>query len=276
MSYNFPLKVKSIEFTTLPVSDSTHFKISYPNLKINEKDFIFSVDNVATYRVTEGDYITIDICDNADESSVNLFLNTYALGALLHQRALLSLHGCSFFLNGIGAVICGHSGAGKSSISYALCRSGGQFINDDITPVRMTSSQVMVIPLNEKIKLWEDTLNKLEVDFSNMEKIRPMINKFFTSVEDNLKEECELNHIIILSVSEDCKYHFEELSGLHKYNAIRRNIYRKSYLRGMPHTQEIYFSQLFSLAQKVKVTEVKRPKDSDIMECAEHIRRILF
>ncbi len=276
MILNFPLKIKSVGFFQIDDGDNSRFNISNYIYKIAERDFILTISKIAKYRIYDGDFIEVDVCEDADEKSVNLFLNTYALGALLHQRAQISFHGSSFILNGKGVVICGNSGAGKSSISYALCRSEGIFQNDDVTPVKITHTGVKMLPLNEKIKLWEQTLNKLNIDFSSLESIRPDLNKFFIPVGDTLKEETDLHHIIILSVRSEGGFSFRELSGVDKYNALRKSIYRKSYLRGMPETGKIYFSQLLDIARFVRVTEVVRPEECDIMECAGYIRQLIF
>ncbi len=276
MILNLPIKIKSVCFSQIDDSDNSRFNISEYIYKIAERDFIITVDKIAKYRIYDGDFIEIDLCEDADEKSVNLILNTYVLGALLHQRAQISFHGSSFILNGKGIVICGNSGAGKSSISYALCRSEGVFQNDDITPVKITPTEVIMLPLNDKIKLWEETLKKLNIDFSSMESIRPELNKFFIPVGDTLNEESKLHHIIVLSVRSEGGFSSRELSGIDKYNALRKSIYRKSYLRGMPEIGKRYFSQLLDIARFVRVTEVVRPDDCDIVECAGYIHQLIF
>ncbi len=276
MDIKLPLSVQSVEFASISLNDTSHYRTSNKNLKIDDRDFIICVKSVATYRVKEGDFVTIDVCEGADESSVNLFLNGSVFGALLHQRALLPLHGCSIKINGNGVIICGSSGAGKSSLTYALCRGDAQFINDDITPLRVTKHEVKIVPLESRIKLWDDTLSTFGVDYSALNKIRPQINKFYTSVQDPLKEDVELQHIIILSIGTDNYFHSKELTGTAKYNALRRSIYRKHYLKGMPETEKLYFNQLMSIAQKVRVTLMIRPKDNDILESTNYLKELII
>jgi len=276
MTLELPLAVKSIEFADVSLSDSSHFRISYDNLKVNERDFIIRVKSIATYRVTDGDNITVDVCYGADEPSVSLFLNGSVFGAVLHQKAMLPLHGSSFVFEGKGVIICGSSGAGKSSISYAICQDGGQFINDDITPIKVSATGAKIVPINSRVKLWGDTLNLFSQEKSSLDKIRPELNKFYVPLNNALKSERELDHIIILTIGSDCNYQSYELNGIQKYNAIRRNIYRKFYLKGMPDTERLYINQLFTLAQKVRVTHVVRPLIGDVMESAKFVKNLLL
>ena len=86
---------------------------SRPHFKIKEDDFFLDIKNVACYRVQNGQTIWINPYENADENSVDLFLEGSVLGALLHQRGILPFHGSSFLYKEKGIMICGHSGVGS-------------------------------------------------------------------------------------------------------------------------------------------------------------------
>jgi hypothetical protein len=51
----------------------------------------------------------------------------------LLERYLTPIHGGCVQLNGRGVLLCGDSGAGKSSLSYACARNGWAFLSDDST-----------------------------------------------------------------------------------------------------------------------------------------------
>jgi hypothetical protein len=50
---------------------------------------------------------------------------------LLESLYLTSIHGACVELDGHGVLLCGDSGAGKSSLAYACARSGWKFLSDD-------------------------------------------------------------------------------------------------------------------------------------------------
>ena len=54
---------------------------------------------------------------------------------LLAWRGQLPFHGCAVSIDGQGVLICGESGAGKSSLTSALVAEGAQFISDDLSVV---------------------------------------------------------------------------------------------------------------------------------------------
>jgi len=56
-------------------------------------EFLLRVDNVARYYVSNGDHILIERDPDAADEEILLFLMGSAMGALLHQRNILPLHG---------------------------------------------------------------------------------------------------------------------------------------------------------------------------------------
>ncbi|MEL7588576.1 MAG: hypothetical protein AAGU19_17835 [Prolixibacteraceae bacterium] len=239
---------------------------SRPHFKINETDFLLDIKHTAGYRVKDGNRILIYPYKNADQESINLFLNGSVLGALLHQRAILPFHGSSFEYQGSGVIICGHSGTGKSAVTTAFCQNGGRFICDDITPVQINETRTTIMPIKTRTKLWDDSLQKLGIERGGLEKIRPMLNKFYLQEQEFCPNELQLTHLFILATHNKDEFAVNELTDIAKYNALRKQIYRKVYLQGMPETRKKYFKQLLQLAAKVRVTQVVRPQICDIYE----------
>lgn len=244
---------------------------SRPHFKINEDDFFLDIKNIARYRVQNGQQVSICPYEDADEESVNLFLEGSVLGALLHQRGIIPFHGSSFSYKDRGIIICGHSGAGKSSVTAAFCQEGATFINDDITPVTVAGSKTTILPVKTRIKLWDDALQKLKIEAGNLQRIRPGMDKFYLPMEKKTDSEHNLSHIFILSTHNKNEYRATEPEGMGKYNALRKQIYRRIYLKGMPETEKKYFGKMFLLANKVKVTYILRPQICDIQETMRFI-----
>lgn len=255
-----------------PKTDGSYL-FSRPHIKVNEDDFFLDIKDVARYRVQNGQAIQVFPYGKTDEASVSLFLEGSALGALLHQRGMLPFHGSSFVHKGHGIMICGHSGAGKSSVTAAFCQEGATFINDDITPVTIAGSKTTIRPVKTRIKLWDDALQKLKIEAGNLQQIRPGIDKFYLPMGEGPDFEQTLSHIFILSIHNNSEFQAIKLEGVHKYNMLRRQIYRRMYLKGMPETEKKYFGQLFSLANKVRVTHILRPKICDLHETMHFIEK---
>ncbi len=275
MDLNFPVELECIRVVKEDVGHLSVPRLSYPHLQVDENDFVLRVHNVASYRVQDGNKVSICTHEDIDMASIKLFLQGSVLGAVLHQQGILPFHGSSFAYEGKGIIICGHSGTGKSSITAAFCQNGGCFMNDDITPVRICQAETTIIPIKTCNKLWDDSLQKLKIENDNFEKIRPAIEKFYLPNHEVFSSEHHLDHIFILGKHNEDRFEVNELSGLGKYNALRNQIYRKCYLKGMPETRKSYFKQLFHLAETVRVTQIVRPQICDIYSAMEHIKKEL-
>lgn len=275
MNLHFPLDSVSISIDKQKNGGVVSPLYFSPVLEINESDFQLIIENVATYRVQDGWNIKISPFPGTDQSSIQLFLNGSVFGALLYQRGIIPFHGCSFELNHKGIILCGYSGAGKSSVTTAFCQQGARFINDDITPVTIDESGILIIPIRTRIKLWEDALAALAIKAENLEKIRPSMQKFYVPVENNCQNKLKLHTLIVLGIHDNDSYEVMRPLGMEKFNLLRNHIYRKIYLKGMPKAARNLFSQLLKLSQSVEVLHVLRPQTSSIHATMEFIREQL-
>ncbi|MDP4203103.1 MAG: hypothetical protein Q8861_10430 [Bacteroidota bacterium] len=275
MDLCFPIDVIQIAIQEEVTGKILNSLYTTPILQINETDFWLTVDKVAIYRVQNGHKITVFPVSDIDAASIQLFLNGSAFGAVLHQRGIIPFHGCSFELNQKGIIICGYSGAGKSSVTAAFCQQEARFINDDITPVTIDESGIWIMPIRTRIKLWDDALTALSIGVENLEKIRPSMQKFYVPVENNCQDKLQLNTLIVLGVHDNDRYEVVKPVGMEKFNLLRSHIYRKIYLKGMPKAERNLFSQLLKLSQSVEILHVLRPQTSSIHATMEFIREQL-
>src|ERR1700722_6370214 len=96
-------------------------------------EYLLRVPGVAAFHVTSS---RITVCPEpaADDTAVSLYLFGSVMGALLHLRGVLPLHGSAVLLpDGKGvAVFTGASAAGKSTLAAALTQRGCSLMADDI------------------------------------------------------------------------------------------------------------------------------------------------
>lgn len=87
-----------------------------------------------------------------------------ATAALLALRGHLPIHGSSVALGGKAVLICGHPGAGKSTLTAAMVAAGGLLISDDLSIVQAGPEGGM--PLlragRRAIRLFSDVAGMLE------------------------------------------------------------------------------------------------------------------
>ena len=133
------------------------------------------IEGIARFLITNGNRITIDPYPGGDKESIRLFLLGSAFGAILFQRSHFVLHGNAIRIGDQCLVCVGDSGAGKSTLAAGFMQRGYSIISDDVVPV---DDKQRAIPGFPRIKLWQDTADKLGIDTRELQRIRPSDEKF--------------------------------------------------------------------------------------------------
>ena len=239
----------------------------------NENELIFEIEHIASYKIQNGTEVDVYPYPNSDKDSIQLFLNGSALGAVLHQRGIMPFHGSSFIFKDRGVLICGNSGVGKSSVVAAFCKDEGRLVNDDITPICFDNERITLVLLSTEVKLWDDAISLLQLDKTDLKKIRPSLNKYYVSGVARQEEKQPLLHtLIVLRTHNQNNFEIKRPKGIERFNCLRHNIYRKIYLKGMPQTEKKYFEQLLNAANLLDVVIVFRPQRSNALETMRYIR----
>lgn len=149
---------------------------------------------------------------------------------LLAWRGLLPFHGCAISIEGQGVLICGVSGAGKSSLTAALIAEGAQFISDDLSvvvPDKDGSGWNLVlgrpgIRLFPSVGRWffGDAITPLPND--------PRDKVIATPASNANESPIPLRHILFLGGPE------KPLSAIDRFTLLRKNLFRPNWLGKLP------------------------------------------
>ncbi len=224
----------------------------------NESEFILHMENVAAYYVKNGDEIVIQPIDNASVGEISAFLNGTSFGALIHQRRLLPLHASTVIFKDKCLVIAGISGAGKSTLAMALVKEGGTLVADDISVIDFSGEKPTVRPAFPTIKIWEDSLNHLDIATTGLEPVRGELKKYYLPVDKFNQTHRAINHIFILNTHNRPGLEIKTLQGVDKFRVLKKHTY---FFRGIPKTglEKNHFILANQLAIKVPVTILARP-----------------
>lgn len=160
MKIHFPLKDVIIkEVTTARKVDDPVYADGF--WQMNQNEFSMQVEGVGSYYACNGNEVEYAPLPSATPESVELYLNGSVYGAVLHQRKILPLHGSCFIEQGMGVMLCGDSGSGKSSLTTAFCMNGAEFLTDDVTPIVFDNNKPFILSFSDRIKLWKHTLENL-------------------------------------------------------------------------------------------------------------------
>jgi len=261
--YRFPLNDVTIEISDRkrevdqPLYDDGFWRL-------NQNEFSMNIEEVGYFYAANGNYIEIYPYGEVPQETIELFLNGSTYGAILHQRKVMPLHGSCFVYNNQGIMLCGESGAGKSSLTAAFCKAGATFLTDDVTPLLFSDGLPFILPLSDRIKLWDDSLQQLQVEKQGLEQIWKEYQKFYLPVEVDNTKPFPLHRIFIIGKTEEPTVSFHRLTGIERFTALRNEIYRWEYLEGMKDAEAAYLSQLIHISSSVEVIKVIRPEQIGI------------
>jgi hypothetical protein len=265
MRFRFPADDVMIKTTHLK-NTVTQPVYSDKFLKINKNEFSLNIDGVAFFYVKNGKHIEITPAAGYNKNTLELFLNGSVYGAILHQRHTLPFHASCFNYEGTGIMLCGESGAGKSSVTAAFSLNGAEFLTDDVTPIVFNENIPNIWAMSDTIKLWDDTLTQLKQNNNNLTKINSKTSKYYFPMQSAKASLHRLHHIFLLGIHDKQKVVFENVTGVNKYIILRNEIYRKEYMLGMPECEPDYFKKIVLIAKQATLTKVLRPENIKIEE----------
>jgi hypothetical protein len=185
----YPYAVKNldleIKFGKVPAALTGSEVIAKEKFFISPTEYLIHLP-ICSYYVKEGASITIELKENADLPSVRLFLLTNAMAAVLHQRNKVALHAGAIQTEKGLVVICGESGAGKSTTISALQQQGYKIYVDDVLVLEKENQSILGVAAYPTLKLWDDTIEKLALGVVLEEqKLRESVNKYRVSFQED-------------------------------------------------------------------------------------------
>lgn len=220
-------------------------------------EFLLETDRIAKFYIKNGNKIIVEPYKKEIDKEVRLFLLGSAFGALFLQRGLLPIHGSAIQFGHSTSIFTGLSGAGKSSIAAWFVQQGYQILADDISVI---NHSLEVEPGFPNMKIWKDVLEKLGISTDSLSSIRPDIQKYKYSVENNFcSQPLPVKNIFIINPKNTPGFESEELTGIEKFNAIKNNTFRYRFVEGLQKQQE-HFTVINRLLKQVKVYRIKRPQ----------------
>ena len=147
---------------------------------------ILSVHGIARYEILRANQIIIEADPTVDQTSMLNFLIAAAIPYfIVLQNQCLVLRGCAFSIDGESAhIIVGNSGAGKSSVLAALCKSDVPVLSDQWCVVSFDKENLPRVEFGfPQIKLWKKTLTLLSMEATSL--ARPTVRRYLWTVPEN-------------------------------------------------------------------------------------------
>lgn len=240
--------------------NNSFFDISHDSFaKGNVNYFEINIQNIIQFKIINGKYIEFYAPQNIHHQTIQLYLLGSAIGALLHQTGRLPFHGSIININNIGVLISGESGAGKSTLAAKLMQLQYKILTDDVAALTANSNNVIVYPSYAYSKLWNNSIEMLNINLNNSSELIAEPGKFNIPAFLNFySNPIDLKYIFILNATNNKILHVSELKGIEKFNKIKECIYRISFLNQIANTKHI-FDVVSTIAKLTKVYTINRP-----------------
>jgi len=244
--------------------------------EIGPTDFLLRFEKIGSFRVENGKNITVQSFEGTRPEEVRLFILGSVMGALLHQRGVLALHGSAITNGQKSIVVIGKSSVGKSSVAAFFSQKGYEIISDDITAIKFQNGTSLVSPGIPQIKLWRDVIEHLKMG-NDLIKIRPDFEKYAKSIRNHYSSSPKLiDTIIHLDTRNTVDYNLSKITGFDKFNCLLSNTYRYQYLIDEDQ-QKRHFINISHLAKIIDLYKLERPSSQlDLFKLGLFIEKTFF
>ena len=229
-------------------------------IKLTKNKIWFHIDNVATYCITNGNKVEVEVCESADMQIMKIYLMCSCLGFIMLQREMVAIHGGVIEMDDKAVIFTGDRGAGKSTLTTALRERGYKFISDDVAGIKIDKVPY-VMPGFPYQKLCESAMDKFGYDkekctsFMSDKEVKYIV----PAKEEFVGEKRELIAVVKLTVGDVEEATIRELTGSEKLNNIIENIYRGEYIKYLGGMNPKYFRQCIEIAKNIRFYTVIRP-----------------
>ena len=239
-------------------------KSNYSDFLITENGVIVLIKDVGIFRIIEGKLITWNKANNnVTEDDLITFLLGSVLSICLIQRGLLVLHANALEKDGKSIICLGESGSGKSTLACILMQQGWNLLADDLVAI---NDKDFVLPGVSRIKLWANSLKELDIQTTNLEKVRPSIEKYHIPRQmlKKANKPVKVNTIYLIERdpnNADEKLHIKDIKDQKlRYLLIREHIY-KPFLMKILGLESEYFKKLTKFQKMYPVKILKLPNN---------------
>ena len=229
-------------------------------ITLSDNKIWFHINDIATYCVSNGNKVEVELCDNADMKLMKIYVMCSCLGFIMLQRNMVAIHGGVIEIDNKAVIFTGDRGAGKSTLTTALRERGYKFISDDVAGVKIDKVPY-VMPGFPYQKLCESAMDKFGYDkerytsFMSDKEVKYVV----PALDEFVYEGRELVTIVKLTVGDVDEVTIEELRGSEKLNNIIENIYRGEYIKHLGKMDPIYFKQCIDIAKNIRFFKITRP-----------------
>ncbi|EIA18197.1 hypothetical protein [Clostridium perfringens] len=234
---------------------------SYSWFKYDVDSMVFTVKNIGSFYIYDGNNIIVQPSENADNQGIKTFILGTSFGMILLQRNKVAIHGGAILIGENAIILTGQSGAGKSTLTNAFRQYKYPFMADDVSSTIELQDVIFIEPAYPQQKICRDAMEKMGYRIDDFKLIDEDREKYVIPTHESfVKEKRKLQAIFEIEPYNGEEVKIEEISGGEKMKTILRNIYRIEIIapHGIP---PAYFKKVINIAKNTLVFRIKRPKN---------------
>ena len=235
---------------------------------VTENGVYFHSKGQGTFYITNGNLIQVDPDPDHSPAHLAIFIMGSSMGAILHQRGYLPLHGSCVTDGRRSILLTGESGAGKSTLAAEFLRQGWKLITDDVTCITDFDAMPTVRSSYPSQKLWQDALDRYETQEENIHSLysREDREKFGIDVSEHFYEGEAPLSLVVRLINGPIRCTLSPMEGMVKADQLMRNTYRGQIIE-QRHVQR-HFQRCVTLSTKIPMAVVTR---TDGVDCAKQM-----
>lgn len=231
-------------------------------IKTNDDQTFLTIPSVGRIFIDHGRRIIVEREPDCREELLHAYLTGVCIAFLLMQRHIFTLHGSCVCCDDRTLVICGDSGAGKSTFSSSLLDNGWKLMTDDIVPVVPENGKYYAQSTFPCQKMWSDTMERRNACGSIIGTITQLSGdrqKYQVDAGDVfVYDKLPVRYVVYLTVGAE-RLNMREVTGFEKVDLLMRNRFIR---RAVP-SDAFVAEQLqccIGLASQVRAFLVERPE----------------
>lgn len=212
----------------------------------------------ACFLVEDGSRITMQRNPEAEDGRILFHLLHSVTAALFRQKGLLTLHASTANTAAGAIVLCGESGAGKSTTITAMLNNGCNIISDDVTILRFNADgRIVATSGSPRMHLWDDAARLLGLDTTGLGRHPVRRRKFAVTVPgDHDPIPVPLRKICILESCSGSEIHMSRLKGADKLDAMMDCVYGPLFREEHPGLFDLFSA----VAEQADILRIQRPE----------------
>lgn len=245
---------------------------------INDRGLLFTVPDVARYYAVDGHQIIIEPFEPIQDSrSVRLYVLATVMAAILLHRNSLPLHASAIKQGESLVLIMGDSRAGKSTTLAGLHKNGYTVFSDDVVVLQNEASVVCAAASYPMIKLWNDTLEKMnDSRFEDRSfRIQQNLDKYGFFFHDHFdRNRYPVKKVFVLKLVDIPKLSHRSLSGKDAFEAVVCQVYRPILLQSN-NLKRLCFLLVSDIVKNSSIIEICRPIECDAHQLIDYVESLL-